>query len=477
VAVLRVADTRRALLAMASAWRDVLCAHGTRVIAIAGSNGKTTAKQLVHAGLGVSLAGTAAPASFNNEIGVPMTLLGTTPGEAYVVCEIGTNAPGEIGMLAGVARPEVAVVTSLGREHLEGLGGMEGVVREELSILGHVRDGGLVVLPGEFGCSSGEGGVDAGAVSRLVDEMVRSSDVMKRGLKVARFGWGDGCAVRVVGAAHERGGDEVWRLRVSLRRDVVDGTCAITDVCAPVVGKHNALNVACALAVCDWMGVDERVSAEGMKHAEAAPMRLAVREVCGGLVLDDSYNANPESVAAGLAVLLDLGRGCARRVAVLGDMLEMGESSRGAHEELGDALAGMMSGCDGVMARDDGGAVAGAVLDGVVLIGGAMCWAGDRLARRGVGGDRVARFATSEDAAAWVRGAGCCGWGGAGVLLKGSRGMRLEVVRDAVAEVMAVRTGDGEVHAGRGESCGDRVPVVCSGMRGGVRGRIGGGEP
>ena len=107
VSVLRVSDSRKALLAMASAWRDVLGEHGTRVIAVAGSNGKTTAKQFVHAGLGVVLAGSAAPASFNNEIGVPMTLLSATPGESYVVCEIGTNARGEIGLLSSVARPEV----------------------------------------------------------------------------------------------------------------------------------------------------------------------------------------------------------------------------------------------------------------------------------------------------------------------------------------------------------------------------------
>ena len=102
-------------------------------------------------------------------------------------------------------------MTSFGREHLEGLGGMEGVVREELSILEHVRDGGLVVLPGSFGNGggaggSGCGGVDGGMIDRLVDEIVSKSGVAARGVRVVRFGWGEDCDVRVLGVGHERSG-------------------------------------------------------------------------------------------------------------------------------------------------------------------------------------------------------------------------------------------------------------------------------
>ena len=167
---------------------------------------------------------------------------------------------------------------------------------------------------------------------------------------------------------------------------------------------------------------------------------------------------------------------CARRVAVLGDMLELGEASRDAHEELGDVLAGLM--LDGV--RVGGGLVGGCesgvvVLDRAVLIGEAMGWAADRLVARGVGSDRVVRFASSDEAGDWVRGEGLMGewggWRGVGVLLKGSRGMGVEVVGGAIAEVLGAGETVCEVVAG-----GDCVGGVGSAVGcGRADGRSGGG--
>ena len=134
-----VADTRKALGQLAAYVRQRLTC---RVIAIGGSNGKTTTKHLVGSVLSAALKGTQSPKSFNNDIGVPLTILGVAPGDDYVVLELGTNHPGELAPLSAIARPEIAAITSIGPEHLEGFGDLAGVRREEISLLDSlVRDG------------------------------------------------------------------------------------------------------------------------------------------------------------------------------------------------------------------------------------------------------------------------------------------------------------------------------------------------
>ena len=141
--VLLVDDAVMALQRWASAWREELAEAGCRVIAVAGSNGKTTTRHLIHRVLThAGLEGTQSPKSFNNHLGVPLTLLAASPGHAFAVVEIGTNHPGEVATLAKRVRPDAAVVVSLGREHLEHFGSLAAVEREELSLLDHVREGG-----------------------------------------------------------------------------------------------------------------------------------------------------------------------------------------------------------------------------------------------------------------------------------------------------------------------------------------------
>ena len=147
--VARVDDTGAALLRLATAYRRTL--EGTRVIAVGGSNGKTTTCRLLQAVLSRGLKGSASPKSFNNAVGVPLTILRATRGDQYLVCEVGTNAPGEIGTLAKVVEPDIAVITSVGREHLEGLGDIHGVVREEVSLLSTLRPGGMAVVNADSG--------------------------------------------------------------------------------------------------------------------------------------------------------------------------------------------------------------------------------------------------------------------------------------------------------------------------------------
>ncbi|MGD8208055.1 MAG: UDP-N-acetylmuramoyl-tripeptide--D-alanyl-D-alanine ligase, partial [Thiohalocapsa sp.] len=150
LAVLRVASTVRALQALASRYRDLLRAAGCRVVSVSGSNGKTTTRHLIHHVLTEGgLEGTQSLKSFNNHIGVPLTLLAARPEHDFVVAEIGTNHPGEIAELSAIARPDIAVITSIGEEHLEFLVDLDGVAREESALLAFVASGGIAILPAE----------------------------------------------------------------------------------------------------------------------------------------------------------------------------------------------------------------------------------------------------------------------------------------------------------------------------------------
>lgn len=142
--VVRVADARAALGRLAAAYRRRLSA--TRFIAVTGSNGKTTTTRMIHACLGDRLRGRCSPGSYNNDLGVPLTILAARPGDQYVICEVGANAPGEIEPLSGMIQPDVVVITSIGRAHLEGFGSIECIAREKLSLASHLAPGGVVFL-------------------------------------------------------------------------------------------------------------------------------------------------------------------------------------------------------------------------------------------------------------------------------------------------------------------------------------------
>ncbi len=276
--VLIVDDAVAALQDLASAYRDVLARSGCRVLGVCGSNGKTTTRHLLHHVLThCGLKGSQSPKSFNNHLGVPLTLLAARPGEDFVACEIGTNHPGEIAALGEIAWPDAAVVTSIGQEHLAFFKNLEGVAREEAAILPFVRPGGLVATPAE-------------AAGWLMPHY----DVQ----------------------------EEVVLLPV--RND------AGVPADFPLLGMHNRMNAALVLAVARWWGVDQDRATQALRTATPPPGRLTVRNLGQGVtLLDDSYNANPDSVRAALAVLEASGKG--RKVAVLGDMLELGAAGSSAH--------------------------------------------------------------------------------------------------------------------------------------------------
>lgn len=144
---LAVNDTVKALQKLASAWREELADHGCKVIAVTGSSGKTTTRQLIHHALGARFTGTQSPKSFNNHLGVPLTLLGARREHDFVVAEVGSNHPGEIAQLAEILRPDAAVITTIGEAHIGNFGSRRAIEKEKRSLYRFVRDGGLKVEP------------------------------------------------------------------------------------------------------------------------------------------------------------------------------------------------------------------------------------------------------------------------------------------------------------------------------------------
>lgn len=380
-----VADTGRALLKLAAAYRREL--DTTRVIAVAGSNGKTTTTGLIASVLSSRLRGTSPKGSFNNAIGVPLTILSAQTGDQFLVCEVGTNAPGEIAMLAEIIEPDIAVLTSIGREHLEGLGSIEGVAREEGSLLAYLRPGGLAVVTGD---------------TPLLSEFLAPAP------HVVTFGRATTADLRLTEFVHEAatpGGIP------NGSRFSVNGRWTYRT---RLLGEHNALNALAAIAVGRRLGVTDDEIARALAGAKGQPMRLERSNVGPVEILNDAYNANPDSMAAALRAFVEIGGPAKRRVGVLGDMLELGPHGPDAHRQLGKLIRATPG------------------VDAVILVGHLMLHAAEALLETGAGAgaggpwsdDRVLCVSDLDEAQAaaaarWIK-------PGDFVLLKGSRGRKLE---------------------------------------------------
>jgi UDP-N-acetylmuramoyl-tripeptide--D-alanyl-D-alanine ligase len=305
-----VPDTLVALGQLATAWRR---AWGRTVIAVAGSNGKTSTKELLKAAFGRTLVVHATKGNLNNLIGVPLTLL-SIPSEAEVaIVEVGTNTPGEVAALRAITEPDIAVLTSIGEEHLEGLGDLAGVLREESEIFYGVT---LAIVPSAH-------------PEVLEIATARATAVLSAGLEHASIA------------------PSAWGLDAEGRPWLdVDGV----HFTLPLRGAHQAANAMLAIAAAGACGVPLTDAAAGMAEMPVPSMR-GVWEQIGELVLiNDAYNANPASMRAALDLLGRVGSG-QQRVAILGTMRELGAQSALQHREV--ARAALVSGADLVVGVGD----------------------------------------------------------------------------------------------------------------------------
>lgn len=306
-AVIAVEDTRKALGRLAARYRRDFALP---VIAVGGSNGKTTTKDLIASVLNTSMPTLRSEASFNNDVGVPLTLLGLEAKHSAAVVEIGTNHPGELAPLAEIVLPECGVITSIGREHLEFFGDLDGVAEEEGGLAEALRPDGLLLVNG--------------------DEEWSNAIVRRARAPFLRVGFGDGNDWRVRTARLDRHG-------VTFSIECPDSRYA-GEYRISLLGRHQAVNSLFAIALGARFGVGCDRIAAGLAECKPARMRMQLYEVNGVRVLDDAYNANADSMNAALQTMKELPcRG--RRVAVLGDMAELGRHSEAAHEEVGRRAA------------------------------------------------------------------------------------------------------------------------------------------
>ncbi len=337
--VVEVDDTLDAWGAIAAAhlraWRRARRAEPARVVAITGSAGKTTTKELCAALLGAMAPCHATAGNLNNLVGLPAVVLGLEPRHRFAVLEMGMSVRGEIAALCAIARPDVAVITNVGVAHAEGVGGSRGDVAREKGAI-------FAALPAEgVAVANADDGPTLGAIART------------DAAHVVTFGRAPGAGYRLV----EREPLGVHGSRVVVARaGSHGGRASPLEAILPLVGEAAALDFAAALAATETAGgwpMTTGVVTDALAELQAPEGRATVRTIADIVVLDDSYNANPASVVAALGTLAELARASGgRAVAVLGEMKELGPRAREEHAAIGDALAeagvALAIGCGGL---------------------------------------------------------------------------------------------------------------------------------
>lgn len=380
--LIMVDDPARALARLAGWHRRLMKAS---VVGVTGSAGKTTTKDMIAAVLAESFSVLATEGNMNNEIGLPLTLLRLQPGHDVAVLEMAMRAPGEIAALAETARPDVGVVTNVGYAHIGLLGSQSAIADAKAELVRALPAHGFAVLNGE-------------------DPRVRAIERFAPGRSLL-YGLSPECSVRAVDVALS---EDDTSFAVAL-----DGQ-AVPDVrfTVPVPGRHNVLNGLAALAVGWRLGIEPEAMARGLASFRPSAMRMHFVKASGGFMLiDDTYNANPASVRCAIDAALQHA-GQRRVIAILGDMLELGDSAAAGHAELGEYAAS-------------------AGVSGLVTVGSLAALAAQGAVRAGLD---PRRCRACDDNVSAARAATEMADADDVILVKGSRGMRMEQIVSALAE-------------------------------------------
>ncbi len=381
--VVKVRDTLTALGDLAHFRREQL---GPKVLAITGSNGKTTTKEMVAAILEEAVLGGArlrgrvlkTEGNFNNLVGLPLTLLRLRKRHKFAVVELGTNRPGEIRRLAEIADPDCGIITSVAAAHLEGLNSLAGVAREKGALYQNIRSGGMIAV-----------NVDDPRVKKLAAKF--------KGKKIT---YGERGRLRT----------RSWRMSGKGRLEfILQAGAERCKVRLNYIGQHNVANALGAAALALGAGVTLSAVRRGLGKAKPFSMRMQIEEWNGIGIINDAYNANPASMKAALQTLVEVQcRG--KRIAVLGDMFELGRHSDSEHRALGKAAAS-------------------AALDGLYLLGAQAALVGKGARAGGMEPAKIIIGKDPGDLGGKLREHLRPGdW----LLFKGSRGMKMERVLEAL---------------------------------------------
>ncbi|MFK5925527.1 MAG: UDP-N-acetylmuramoyl-tripeptide--D-alanyl-D-alanine ligase [Desulfuromusa sp.] len=380
VPVVRVPDTLQALGDIAAAYRLQL--QGP-LVAITGSVGKTTTKEMLATILSQVAPGLKTAGNFNNLIGLPLTLFCLEKEHQWAVLEMGTSTLGEIERLTEIAQPTIGIITNIGAAHLETLQGLDGVSRAKGELFAGLQ-GGTAIL-------------------NLDDPRVAQLPVAN-GVKKLTYGVSEDAQVRAENIEEPVAGVRFDLLSAGRR----------SRVQLSIPGRHNVSNALAAAAAAIELNVPAGKIVAGLAQFVAIPGRMNLSPLpCGGLLLDDSYNSNPLSAYAAIDVLASL-PGQGRRVAVLGDMLELGEKSAKMHEDLGTKAAGVAE-----------------------LLIGVGTFSTDLCRGAAAAGMNSAQLVELVDAAAAIEYLQKQQRPGDKILVKGSRGVKLEQLAKALKATVA----------------------------------------
>jgi len=301
--VLKVNDCLKALGDFAREYRRQ---GNFKVVAITGSVGKTTVRQIAYHVLSQHYRVFAAPKNFNNNIGLPLTLLGADPEDKIILAELGSNHPGEIAYLTRIAQPDIAVITNVHHAHLAGFGDLQTIIQEKLAISEGLQPDGAFIINADC-----DGLVDA---------------CRAKGTGFTTFGKSHEANIEVQNISYNELGS----------RFTIDGI----QVCLPLPGEGNVENAVAAWSICRRFGINIACFAQAVKSLPAVPMRTELLQIGTLMVLNDCYNANPASMKNALDILANLGSAENRRlVFICGDMAELGNHAEQLHAELGACIA------------------------------------------------------------------------------------------------------------------------------------------
>ena len=370
-----VKDTRRALKDIAMGYRS---RFDIPFLAVTGSSGKTTTKDMLYFAVSESRKTLRNLGNLNSEIGLPMTVFNLDESHECAVLEMGMYVQGEIDYLAEIVKPHFAIITNVGVAHIQSAGSRENILKAKMEIANYMTQSDVLLINGD-------------------NDMLQTVDTKALKPSVYKYGLEEHNDIRLISYETTESG-------MKIRADILG---KITEYEIPTLGIHNIYNSLSVMGLCSLMGLDMKKSSEGIRKYQPSKYRMEIKSVSGKTLIEDFYNANPDSLRASIETFRQM-QG-ERKVAVLADMLELGAISEKEHMNAG------------IQASE--------IFDVIICIGSDAKYIGKGAIENGFDKGRVYYFANNEEAVSEIN---SILRPGDAVLMKGSRGMKLEEVAESI---------------------------------------------